>query len=197
MINVGKKVIDLNLLEDSNEYTIKISSHNDEGRIIPWVVDYTSSDTIKYDEVGINELRLSFDLRNLKNEEIIRVKNSKGEKEEIKVLPNIKESAERKYTFRVRSHTILDKNKAAFKITSKVNGEKCKWSCTYNGRPLSYTLVIDNNDTLIVQLNSIIFGTVGGHIDLTQEESGNTIRLNLIHHKEEKMEVSEIKLTNC
>ena len=68
MITVGKKVIDLNLLEDSNEYTVKISSHNDEGRIIPWVVDYTSSDTIKYDEVGINELRLSFDLRNLKKE---------------------------------------------------------------------------------------------------------------------------------
>jgi hypothetical protein len=197
MINVGKKVIDLNLLEDSNEYTVKISSHNDEGRIIPWMVDYTSSDTIKYDEVGINELRLSFDLRNLKNEEIIRVKNSKGEKEEIKVLPNIKESAERKYTFRVRSHTILDKNKAAFKITSKVNGEKCKWSCTYNGRPLSYIIKIEDNDTLIVELTSIIFCTLGGVIELTQDESGKRIILKLTHHKDEKMEVSEIKLINC
>jgi len=197
MITVGRKVIDLNLLEDSNEYTVKISSHNDEGRIIPWVVDYTSSDTIKYDEVGINELRLSFDLRSLKKEEIIIVKNSKGEKDEIKILPNIKESAERKYTFRVRSHTILGKNKAGFKITSKVNGKKCKWKCTYNGRPLSYIIKVEDDDTLIVELTSIIFGTLGGHIDLTQDESGNIIRLNLTHHKDENMEVSEIKLTNC
>ena len=101
MINVGKKVIDLNLLEDTNECTVKISSYNDEGRIIPWIVDYTSSESIRYDEVGVNELRLSFDLRNIKNEEIIKVINSKGEKEEIKVLPNIKESADRKYIFRI------------------------------------------------------------------------------------------------
>ena len=197
MINVGKKVIDLNLLEDTNECTVKISSHNDEGRIIPWIVDYTSSESIRYDEVGVNELRLSFDLRNIKNEEIIKVINSKGEKEEIKVLPNIKESADRKYIFRIRSNALLGKNKAAFKIISKVNGKNCKWSCTYNGKPLSYVINIEHDDTLIVELKSIIPSTVNGHLTLTQQESGKTIRINLIHHSVKNMEIEEIKLTNC
>lgn len=196
MINVGKKIIDLNQLEGC-EYTVKINSHNDEGHIIPWAVDYIPSNFIKYDEVGINELRLSFDLRNIKNEEIIKVINSKGEREEIKVLPNIKESADRKYTFKIRKHTILGKNKAEFKIVSKVNGEKCKWSCTYNGRPLSYLINVDADDTLIVELESIIPTTVNGHLILTQQESGNSIRINLTHHNNKDMDIETIKLINC
>lgn len=195
MIETNKSVIDLNVLED-NKITLKVKSYTDKGRIIPWTVDYTSSQGIEYDEVGIDELHLTFDPRNVKEEAIIRLLNSKGESEKIRVLPNLKESKEKKYTFKVRKYDVVDKNKIVFKVTSRVNGEKCKWGCSYKGKPLSYKLDTDAT-TLFCELTSIIYGNINGHIQIQQDESNNTIDIYLLHNGNGDIEVKEIKLTNC
>lgn len=195
MIEVNKNVIDLNEIKDG-KCILKVKSYTDEGRRIPWIVDSTSSEAINYEEVGIDELRLTFDLRKLKKESMINLLNSKGEREKIKVLPNLKESKDRKYIFKVKKYDIIDKDKVVFKITSKVNGEKCKWECIYNGRPLSYKLK-ENGTSFIVELQSITYGDITGHLRLEQDESGNIIEIWMNHHANKNMDIEKIKLTNC
>ena len=192
MIETKNNIIDLDKSEDSR-YKIKVNSYNEDGRKIPWVVDYSSSKYISYNEVGIDDLILDFDLRNIKSEQYIVLKNSNGEEHKIKILPNIEESMDREYTFKVTKREVLDKNKVKLKVLSKMNKKKFPWKCSFNGRPLSYE-IISTEGTITIELKSIIFGDTNGLIRISQIESNKTIEIHLTHHLDDNVEIKLINL---
>lgn len=183
-------ILDLDKSNDK-DYYLTIDSRDDKGNVIPWGVYFSSNDTIEYHEEGINKLHLTFDLSLIKNSEYIILENYRKEKAKIIIRPNIKESEEKKYEFRIYQYDILDDNKIKFMVKSKANSDFVDWKCSYDGKPLSYKIDVQKQ-YLIVEFNSIISNDVVGHIELEQDKSNKNINIQLLHHKDDKLKVLRI-----
>lgn len=182
--------LDLNK-SNEKEYFLTINSRGDNENIIPWAVSFVSNNTISYHEEGIDKLHLIFDLSQIKKSEYIILENYKKEKARIIVSPNLKESEEKKYEFRIYQYDILDNRTIKFMVKSKVNSDFMNWKCSYDGKPLSYKIDTEK-DYVIIKLKSTIFSDVVGHIELAQDKSNKNINIQLLHHKDEKLKVLRI-----
>lgn len=186
---VNEYELDLNK-SNQKEYILTINSRDDNNNI-PWAVTFVSNNSIKYNEESVDKLHLTFDLASIKNGEYIIIENYKKEKARILIKPNLKESAEKKFTFRICQYEILDDNKIKLMVKSEVNSEYLKWKCSYDGKPLSYDIDVQRN-YVIIELKSIIFADAIGYIELAQDKSNKNINIQLLHHKDDKLKVLRI-----
>ena len=186
---VNEYELDLNK-SNQKEYILTINSRDDNNNI-PWAVTFVSNNSIKYNEESVDKLHLTFDLASIKNGEYIIIENYKKEKARILIKPNLKESAEKKFTFRIYQYEILDDNKIKLMVKSEVNSEYLKWKCSYDGKPLSYDIDVQRN-YVIIELKSIIFADAIGYIELAQDKSNKIINIQLLHHKDDKLKVLRI-----
>ena len=182
--------LDLNK-SDKNEFYITIDSRDNIGNIIPWAVIFSSNNTIKYHEENIDKLHLLFDLSLVKDNEYIIIENYKKEKARIIIKPNLKESSEKKFVFRIMQYNILEDNKIKFVVKSEINSKYIGWKCTYNGKPLTYD-VETQKDYIVIELKSSIFSDVMGHFELTQNKSNKNINIELLHHENSRLQVLRI-----
>ena len=173
------------------EHILSIVSEGENGEKIPWAVSFSSNKLIGYSEEGIDKLRLTLNLQLIKGGEYIILENYKKEKARILIKPNLKESAEKKFTFRIYQYEILDENKIKLMVKSEVNSEYLKWKCSYDGKPLSYDIDVQRN-YVIIELKSIIFADAIGYIELAQDKSNKNINIQLLHHKDDKLKVLRI-----
>ena len=189
---VNEYELDLNK-SNQKEYILTINSrdNNNNNNNIPWAVTFVSNNSIKYNEESVDKLHLTFDLASIKNGEYIIIENYKKEKARILIKPNLKESAEKKFTFRIYQYEILDDNKIKLMVKSEVNSEYLKWKCSYDGKPLSYDIDVQRN-YVIIELKSIIFADAIGYIELAQDKSNKNINIQLLHHKDDKLKVLRI-----
>ena len=186
---VNEYELDLNK-SNQKEYILTINSRDDNNNI-PWAVTFVSNNSIEYNEESVDKLHLTFDLASIKNGEYIIIENYKKEKARILIKPNLKESAEKKFTFRICQYEILDDNKIKLMVKSEVNSEYLKWKCSYDGKPLSYDIDVQRN-YVIIELKSIIFADAIGYIELAQDKSNKNINIQLLHHKDDKLKVLRI-----
>jgi len=194
MIKIEKESSDYELdlnKSDKNVYDITVDSRDDNDNVIPWTVMFVSNDTIKYSEEGIDKLHFTFDLTSIKNVDYVLIRNYKKETARIRIKPNFKEAAEKKYVFRIYKYDILGKNKIKFMVKSEVNNEPIEWECTYNGKPFVYKIDKENN-SITLELKSIPLTDIIGYIELTQNKSNKVINVQMEHHKEGEMKVHSI-----
>lgn len=194
MIKIEGQSLDYELdLNKSNEnvYSITVDSRDDNGNVVPWAVIFASNKTIKYSEEGIDKLRITFDLSSIKNPEYILIENYKKESARVRIKPNLKESAEKKYVFRIYKYNILDDNKIKFMVKSEVNKEPIEWECTYNGKPFIYN-INKNKNSITLELKSIPLSDIIAYIELTQNKSKKVINIEMEHHREGQMSIHRI-----
>lgn len=186
----GDYELDLNNSFET-EYYLTIDSRNENEKLIPWTVVFSSNTSIKIKTEGVDKLHLTFNLEVIKQQEYILLENYNKEKAKIKIKPNFKESAQKVYTFRVNGYKISDKDTVEFKVKSECNGEPMPWKCSYGGKPFEYQISKEGKK-ITFKLKSIPNGDIVGFIKLHQERSGKDIKIQLLHHVNEQMKVLRI-----
>jgi hypothetical protein len=173
------------------EYYLTIDSRNEAEKLIPWSVALCSNESIKIRTEGVDKLNLTFSLEAVKHQEYILLENYNKEKAKIVIKPNLKESAQKVYTFRVNGYKISDKDTVEFKVKSECNGEPMPWKCSYGGKPFEYQISKEGKK-ITFKLKSVPNGDIVGFLKLHQEKSGKDICIQLLHHAEEQMKVLRI-----
>ncbi len=194
MVEIEGKKGDYELdLNDSfeTEYYLTIDSRNEAEKLIPWSVTLCSNESIKIKTEGVDKLHLTFNLETVKHQEYILLENYNNEKAKIVINPNLKESAQKVYTFRVYGYKISDKDTVEFKVKSECNGEPMPWKCSYGGKPFEYQISKEGKK-ITFKLKSVPNGDIVGFLKLHQEKSGKDISIQLLHHTEEQMKVLRI-----
>jgi hypothetical protein len=194
MVEIEGKKGDYELdLNDSfeTEYYLTIDSRNEAEKLIPWSVALCSNESIKIRTEGVDKLNLTFSLEAVKHQEYILLENYNKEKAKIVIKPNLKESAQKVYTFRVNGYKISDKDTVEFKVKSECNGEPMPWKCSYGGKPFEYQISKEGKK-ITFKLKSVPNGDIVGFLKLHQEKSGKDISIQLLHHTEEQMKVLRI-----
>lgn len=186
----GDYELDLNNSFET-EYYFTIDSRNEAEKLIPWSVALCSNESIKIRTEGVDKLNLTFNLEAVKHEEYILLENYNKEKAKIVIKPNLKESAQKVYTFRVNGYKISDKDTVEFKVKSECNGEPMPWKCSYGGKPFEYQISKEGKK-ITFKLKSVPNGDIVGFLKLHQEKSGKDICIQLLHHAEEQMKVLRI-----
>jgi len=182
--------LDLNNSTQS-EYLLTIDSRNENENLVPWSVVLCSNESVKMTTEGVDKLHLTFNLEAIKTQEYILLENYNKEKVRINIKPNLKESADKAYIFKINGYKITDKDTIEFKVKSECNGEPMPWKCSYNGKPFEYR-GFQEGDKITFTLKSVINGDIVGFLKLHQERSGRNISIQLLHHAEGQMKVLRI-----
>ena len=177
-------VIDLNESIDG-VYSLSVDS-------LPWNIDYISNnEMIRAFQYSGHFLKIIVDLVGLKEDGLIILKNLKKEKISIVLKPNLTESREREYTFKLCKISI-DGKSITFNVISKENGKNVPWIVLHNGTPIGY--LINKTKTKVTFTLSMILGTeVISHISLKQDESDKIIEIQLKHVNSNSVELYSTK----
>lgn len=164
------------------EYEYKIVSKKENGRPAPFSLKFVSSDKVNVKIVHGDTIKIEIEPQRILTEENIVLGNSIGETIKIAIIPNEYYLMERTYTFKITSKKLLDDGSLKLKIFSKVNDMEIGWKCTYDGKPLSYSITpfeSEVGDYVIVTPKSVNLIELDTLIEFTQDESKNTIALIL------------------
>lgn len=174
-------VLDLNKVP-YDEHTIKVHSKKSFGDRIPWGVEIVSSPLVSA-EIGAGDtLNISVDIENMKEESFILLKNYAKERIKIILKPNIKLTSSKTYKFRISKKT-ADGRKTRIRILSKENNSEIGWKCTYDGRPLNYTIKpMESGKSGYVDIelmDELFINNFHSVIEFTQDKSNEVIKLEL------------------
>lgn len=178
-------VIDLN--ESTDEvYTLSVDSN------VPWNISYVSNlDLIHAKLFSRKGLKINVDIRRLKEDGLIILKNLKKETISILLKPNIEESRERVYTFKLGKHSISGKT-ISFNVISKENGKTEPWSIIRDGLPINYN-INKTKTKLSLTLSMILATEFISRILLRQDNSGKEIEIKLKHTDSDSVELYSTK----
>ena len=189
MISINGKseeyMLDLNTSIDSHRELIVDSSVN--GSRITWVVSYVSNPILDVHSFSSNKLSIDTNLKELKNEEFIILKNIKKEQIVIIVKPNIEMSRERNYTFKLGKSTISGKT-ITINIVSKENGNTEPWEIIRHGEPISYE-ISKTKTKLTITLTAILASEIITNFELQQTNSGKIVTFQLKHKDNDSVEL--------
>ena len=91
------------------------------------------------------------------------------------------------YTFKLTSKKFLDDGSLRIKIFSKMNDMELGWKCTYDGKPMEYSISTresDKGENVTIKPISTILSEFTTVIEFAQDESNNVIRLVLTNTPE-------------
>jgi len=187
----------ININEISDEYVLDLNKYaNGEITLpvnssLPCNVSFVSDKTlINTSLIASKTLKLSVDTQELKKDGVVVVRNLRKEKIRIIIKPNIKESRERIYVFKLGKHTINEKS-ITFNVISKENGKTEPWHVSYDGKPISY--VIRQTKTKITfTLSTILATEFTSNIQLKQDNSGKVINIKLKHKNNNSVQLEKV-----
>lgn len=176
-------------LEKSTDltYSFKVVSKKPNNRPIPFFVEHISNENITTKITFGDTIDIYTDASLIEKEEFIVLSNTIGEFFRIKIIPNEYYTMERTYSFKITSKKFLDDGSLELKVFSKVNDEEIGWKCTYDGKPMSYTISpLDSTESKHVHIvpNGEIMAEFKVLVEFTQDESDNKIRLLLTNTPE-------------
>lgn len=163
-------------------YNFTVVSKKENGRTIPFYLEYVSDDNINVKIVYGANLLINVNPSLVLKEERITLKNTDGEYFLIDIVPNDYYVMEKTYSFKITSKKILEDGSLKLKIFSKVNGMEIGWECTYDGKPMKYEITPFNSDSgehVIIKPMVTILNEFDAIIEFTQKESGKTIKISL------------------
>lgn len=172
-------IIDLN--DEITHYEFNVVSLNDRDRYKPYDVVWNTNDSIIINKYG-NTLVIDIDIESILKEETIILENTQNDKFKIKVLPNSFTIMEKIYKFKITKRTYQDDGSLRVKILSTLNDMEIGWKCTYDGKPINYSIEPLSSDesgyVTIKPIDNILsdFDTV---IEFTQDKSKEKISLTI------------------
>ena len=170
-----------------NEHNLIIKSEKNDGKLLPWGVDMISSSGVIAKPCGVNGLKIILDFEKLDKECFIILRNYAKEKMRITIKPNWYVFHPREYKFKI-TRTSIEGKKMKIKILSKEGENELGWECTYDGKPLNYSIEpFENNKSSYVYINlkDELFTNVTSMIEFTQNKSEKKIKLNLEQNNDE------------
>ena len=178
--NVNENILDLNE-NPYDEHEIKIDSRGRNDKRIPWGVEMVSSKLINVEQGAGDTLKVTLDVENLKEDGFILLRNYNKERLKIIVKHNILLTMDRTYKFRI-SKKSTDGRKTRIRILSKADNDEIGWKCTYDGKPLNYSITpmeSDKSSYVDIEVLDELFTNVPSVIEFTQDRSGEVISLKL------------------
>jgi len=178
--NVNENILDLNE-NPYDEHEIKIDSRGRNDKRIPWGVEMVSSKLINVEQGAGDTLKVTLDVENLKEDGFILLRNYNKERLKIIVKHNILLTMDRTYKFRI-SKKSTDGRKTRIRILSKADNDEIGWKCTYDGKPLNYSITpmeSDKSGYVDIEVMDELFTNVPSVIEFTQDRSGEVISLKL------------------
>lgn len=190
--NLEEGVINLNSYDTSDGLVFDVISHYDDEKSSPctWWIDFLTNDNddiLSIEEEYYNKIRVVVDLEKFKEEEIFCLANHNGDFASVKIIPNSKRIAAKRYSFKIQSAnhvpsadvdgdviTISD-------VKSTENGKRTPWSVSNDGKPLSYDISIDGSKCVIKLLSKIITSEFESTITLKQDKSGKEVPITIIY----------------
>lgn len=171
--------IDLNTNEAYYEFTVISKDANNRNKT--YSIDLVSNDAIlvkKYDTI----LSIEIDIESILKEEYIILSNTLDERIRITILPSTYQIMDKNYKFKITKRTYNEDGSIKVKILSTVNDMELGWRCSYDGKPMSYSISPMSNDegcyVTITQAATVV-SEFDSLIKFTQDESGNEIKLVL------------------
>lgn len=193
MIKIGdydkEFILDLNEIP-YDEHEIHIDSRASNGRSLPWGVEIVSSKLISATHGAGDSLNISVDVEKLKEDAFVLLRNYNKERLKIVVKHNSLLAADRAYKFRI-SKKSTDGRKTRIRILSKADNDEIGWKCTYDGKPLNYSITpmrSDKSGYVDIEVLDELFTDVPSVIEFTQERSGEMIKL-ILNQKNEDTEI--------
>lgn len=170
-------VLDLNTNSgDTFDFEV-VSTRDDDGFNVRWgVVDNSDLDNISTEYLIFENLRVIISLEDMKEKRFITLQNANDDFFTLTFLPNEEKSRVKVYTFKVGKHTFTD-NVHTFNIISKETKYKLDWEITYEGAPLPIKAHKSQNKLIVEVLEPIMANYLSG-VGLTQEESGNELKIH-------------------
>lgn len=180
--NQEQFILDLNE-HPYDEHTITIASQGRTGNHLPWGVEMVSCGLVSAEPAGSDALNIHVDIENLDEECFILLKNYNKERIKIMVKPNnlLTIKPESSYNFRI-SKKRINGRKVNIKILSKEDDNEVGWKCTYDGKPLHYSITpmeSNKSDNVTIEVLDELFTEMPAVIEFTQEKSGKVIELKL------------------
>lgn len=193
MIKIDKSekqfILDLNKLP-YDEHTITIDSKGDKGNRLPWGIEMVSSQYVSAEQGANDSLNIYVDIENMKDESFILLRNFKKEMMKIVIKPNTLLTSPKTYKFRISKKT-TEGRKTKIRILSKEDNNEIGWECTYDGKPLNYSIEpmrSDKSGYVDIEVLDELFTDVPSVIEFTQERSGEVIKL-VLNQKNEDTEI--------
>lgn len=193
MIKINKSekqfILDLNKLP-YDEHTITINSKGEKGNRLPWGVEMVSSQYVSAGQGANDTLNIYVDIENMKDESFILLRNFKKEMMKIVIKPNTLLTSPKTYKFRISKKT-TEGRKTKIRILSKEDNKEIGWECTYDGKPLNYSIEpmkSDKSEYVDIEVLDELFTDVPSVIEFTQERSGEVIKL-VLNQKNEDTEI--------
>jgi hypothetical protein len=181
-INNSQKEFTLDLNEiPYDEHELHIDSRASNGRNLPWGVEIVSSKLIKATRGAGDSLNISLDPEKLNDDAFILLRNYNKERLKIVVKHNVLLTMDRTYKFRISKKT-TDGRKTRIRILSKADNDEIGWKCTYDGKPLNYSITpmeSDKSGYVDIEVLDELFTNVPSVIEFTQDRSGEVISLKL------------------
>ena len=186
-------------LEGKKEYKeqFEVLSYNEKNmKRTPFTVSTITSPFISARTFGVSLLEIGIDVEGVTKEEHVVLTNINGEEIIITINPNSYFSNEREYKFRISKSEILDDGTLRLRILSKVKGKELGWKCTYDGRPMVYSIMPkEGSKSGYVRIKPMvmeIYSEFISKLEFQQEESGEKAEI-LIKVTKDGMEILKDK----
>lgn len=164
------------------EYELKIVSKKDNGRPSPFSLRMVSSEDVNVKITNGDTIKIQVQPHRILAEECIVLVNSVDEVIKLMIIPNEYYLMDKTYAFKITSKKLLDDGSLKLKIFSKVNDMDIGWKCTYDGKPLSYSITPFESEigehVVIVPQSKPLF-EIDTLIEFTQDESKEKITMIL------------------
>ena len=173
-------ILDLND-KPYNNHSLKVTSEVAPNMRLPWGVELVSNPLVKATPGTNNTLDIFVDMEKLMADAFIVLRNYNRERIKIIIKPNFIIISPREYTFKITRKT-TDGKKARVKLLSKENDREIGWECTYQGKPLNYSiepLKSDKSRYVDIELLDDATSDFQTVIEFTQKRSGKVIELKL------------------
>jgi len=179
-------LIDLGGIKEYN-VNFSVDSYNANGKRQPFFVERVSSKDISVSIFAVNSINISINVKNIVNDEFIVLKNIINERLVINIKPNNYYSDDRVYKFKISKQEERENGEIRIRLLSKVNKDEIGWKCTYDGRPMSYTITpMESNKSgyVTIRSNMNMVANFTSLLIFTQDESNEEIRFKILNTPE-------------
>ena len=180
----NKFILDLNVNPvDEHEFTVISKNGNEE---LSWGVELVSLNEISVMKHSGNKLSINLDVNTLNKDGFILLRNYNKERLLVEIIHNEELSREKEYTFKFENEKVEGK-KIAIDILSQEESKEMSWACTYDGRPLKYSISpkrSDKSEKVEIVLLSPVSNEFKSIIEFTQDKSDKIIKLKLTQNRD-------------
>lgn len=180
----NKFILDLNVNPvDEHELTVISKNGNED---LSWGVELVSLNEISVMKHSGNKLSINLDVNTLNKDGFILLRNYNKERLVVEIIHNEELSREKEYTFKFENEKVEGK-KITIDILSQEESKEMSWACTYDGRPLKYSISpkrSDKSEKVEIVLLSPVSNEFKSIIEFTQDKSDKIIKLKLTQNRD-------------